>query len=256
VSITSPEELEHLRAAGTIVRRVLEAMKQAARAGVTTAQLDAVGAEVMRKEGAISAPAKVYGFPGSNCISVNDEAVHGIPSDRTLRDGDLLKLDVTVEKDGFMADAAETVAIGEVSREATRLAACAERAFHKAMLVARAGFRVFEIGRIVEREVHRDGFSVIRELGGHGIGRTIHEAPRVPNYPDFEAKEVLAEGMVITVEPIIAAGHGQTVLAKDGWTVRTADHRPAAHYEHTIVITRGRPLVLTAARTAASAIGL
>jgi methionyl aminopeptidase len=247
VSITTPEELERLRAAGTIVRRVLEAMKQEARVGVSTAQLDAVGADVMQREGATSAPAKVYGFPGSNCISVNDEAVHGIPGERTLRDGDLLKLDVTVEKDGFMADAAETVVIGEASREAARLAACAQRAFHKAMLVARAGFRVFEIGRVVEREVRRDGFSVIRELGGHGIGRTIHEAPRVPNYPDLAAREVLSEGMVITVEPIIAAGNGETVLDKDGWTVRTLDHRPAAHYEHTIVITRGRPLLLTAA---------
>jgi methionyl aminopeptidase len=247
VSITTPEELERLRAAGIIVRRVLEAMKQEARVGVSTAQLDAVGTDVMQREGATSAPAKVYGFPGSNCISVNDEAVHGIPGERMLRDGDLLKLDVTVEKDGFMADAAETLVIGEASPEATRLAACAERAFHKAMLVARAGFRVFEIGRVVEKEVHRDGFSVIRELGGHGIGRTIHEAPRVPNYPDLAAREVLSEGMVITVEPIIAAGNGQTVLDKDGWTVRTADRRPAAHYEQTIVITRGRPLVLTAA---------
>ena len=201
----------------------------------------------MERAGATSAPAKVYRFPGHNCISVNDEAVHGIPGKRMLRDGDLLKLDVTVEKDGFMADAAETVVIGEGSREATRLAACAERAFHKAMLVARAGFRVFEIGRVVEREVRRDGFSVIRELGGHGIGRTIHEPPRVPNYPDRAARDVLCEGMVITIEPIIAAGNGQTVLDKDGWTVRTADRRPAAHYEHTIVLTRGRPLVLTAA---------
>lgn len=245
MSITSPEELEYLRAAGAIVRRVLEAMKQEARAGITTAQLDAIGAEVMRKQGATSAPAKVYGFPGSNCISVNDEAVHGIPGDRALRDGDLLKLDVTVEKDGFMADAAETVAVGAVSRESARLMACAARAFHKAMLVARDGFRVLEIGRVVEREVRRDGFSVIRELGGHGIGRTIHEAPRVPNFADPEAKQVLSEGMVITVEPIIAAGEGQAELAKDGWTVRTVDHRPSAHYEHTIVITRGRPLLLT-----------
>jgi methionyl aminopeptidase len=246
MSINEPEELARLRAAGAIVRRVLEAMKQQVRPGITTGELDTIGAKVIEENGGRSAPAMVYGFPGANCISLNEEAVHGIPGDRPLRDGDLLKLDVTVEKDGFMADAAETVAVGTVSKEAERLMACAQRAFEKAMLVARAGFRVSEIGRAVEREVRRQGFSVIRELGGHGIGRTIHEEPRVPNFPDPEARQVLTEGLVITVEPIIAAGSGRTLLEKDGWTVRTADRRPSAHYEHTIVVTRGTPMLLTA----------
>jgi len=246
LSINEPEELEALRAAGAVVRRVLEAMKREVRPGVTTAQLDAIGAAVMAENGARSAPATVYKFPGSNCISLNEEAVHGVPGQRELRPGDLLKLDVTIEKDGFMADAAETVPVGEVTPEAQRLIACARRAFEKAMLVARAGFRVSEIGRAVEREVRRDGFSVIRELGGHGIGRTIHEQPRIPNYPDPEARELLTEGLVIAVEPIIAAGSGRTILAEDGWTMKTADRRPAAHYEHTIVVTKGAPILLTA----------
>ena len=246
MSIGTPEELEALRAAGVVVRRVLEAMKKQIRPGVTTAELDRIGRETMEANGARSAPASVYGFPGANCISVNDEAVHGIPGDRALREGDLLKLDVTVEKDGFMADAAETIAVGAVTAEARRLISCAQRAFQKAMLVARAGYRVSEIGRVVEREVRRHGFSVIRELGGHGIGRTIHEEPRVPNYADPEARQVLTEGLVIAVEPIIAAGSGKALLACDGWTMRTADGSPAAHYEHTIVITRGAPLLLTA----------
>ena len=246
MSITEPGELEALRAAGAIVRLVLEAMKRQVRPGITTGELDAIGAAVMQEHGARSAPATVYNFPGSNCISLNEEAVHGVPGARALQSGDLLKLDVTIEKDGFMADAAETVAVGKVTPEAERLMACARRAFEKAMLVARAGFRVSEIGRAVEREVRRDGFSVIRELGGHGIGRTIHEQPRVPNYPDPEARQVLTEGLVIAVEPIIAAGSGRAILAEDGWTMKTADRRPAAHYEHTIVITRGKPLLLTA----------
>jgi methionyl aminopeptidase len=246
VSITGPEELEALRAAGAVVRRVLEAMKRHVRPGITTAELDAIGAEVIAENGAHSAPATVYGFPGSNCISLNDEAVHGIPGSRSLQEGDLLKLDVTVEKDGFMADAAETIAVGVVTPEAQRLAACARRAFEKAMLVARAGFRVSEIGRAVERQVRREGFSVIRELGGHGIGRTIHEEPRIPNYADPHALQILTEGLVIAVEPIIAAGSGRAILAPDGWTMRTADRRPAAHYEHTIVITKGAPVLLTA----------
>lgn len=246
MSITGPEELEALRAAGAVVRRVLEAMKRHVRPGVTTAELDAIGAAVIAENGAHSAPATVYGFPGSNCISLNEEAVHGIPSSRSLQEGDLLKLDVTVEKDGFMADAAETIAVGVVTPEAQRLAACARRAFEKAMLVARAGFRVSEIGRAVERQVRREGFSVIRELGGHGIGRTIHEEPRIPNYADPHALQILTEGLVIAVEPIIAAGSGRAILAPDGWTMRTADRRPAAHYEHTIVITKGAPVLLTA----------
>lgn len=247
MSINGPEELEGMRAAGAVVRLVLEAMKAEVRPGVTTAELDEVGAGVMRRQGAQSAPALVYKFPGANCISLNDEAVHGVPSGRALQEGDLLKLDVTVEKNGFMADAAITVPVGEVSVERKLLMACAERAFTKAMLVARAGFRVSEIGRVVEREVRRNGFSVIRDLGGHGIGRTIHEAPRVPNYPDPQANQVLTEGLVITVEPIIAAGSGRTVTAKDGWTILTADHQASAHYEHTLVITKGAPIVLTAA---------
>ena len=246
MSINEPEELEALRAAGAVVRRVLEAMKLEVRPGITTADLDAIGAAVIAENGARSAPATVYKFPGSNCISLNEEAVHGVPGTRELRSGDLLKLDVTIEKDGFMADAAETVPVGEVTPEAQRLMACARRAFEKAMLVARAGFRVSEIGRAVEREVRRDGFSVIRELGGHGIGRTIHEQPRIPNYPDPEAREFLTEGLVIAVEPIIAAGSGRAILAEDGWTMKTADRRPAAHYEHTIVVTKGAPILLTA----------
>lgn len=247
MSINGPEELHGMRAAGAVVRLVLEAMKRQVRPGVTTAELDVVGAGVMQQHGARSAPALVYQFPGANCISVNEEAVHGIPGKRALQDGDLVKLDVTIEKDGFMADAAITVPVGEVTEERRRLADCAERSFNKAMLVARAGFRVSEIGRVIEREVRRGGFSVIRDLGGHGIGRTIHEAPRVPNYPDPEANEILTEGLVITVEPIIAAGSGRAFVAPDKWTVITADRRPSAHYEHTIVITKRQPILLTAA---------
>ncbi|MGA8620785.1 MAG: type I methionyl aminopeptidase [Candidatus Sulfotelmatobacter sp.] len=247
MSIDGPHELAGMRAAGAVVRLMLGAMKSAVRAGVTTAELDEVGASVMRQHGARSAPELVYKFPGVSCISVNDEAVHGIPGSRALEAGDLVKLDVTVEKDGFMADAAVTVPVGEISEERQRLVECAERAFAKAMLVARAGYRVWEIGRVIECEVRRSGFAVIRDLGGHGIGRTIHEEPRVPNYADPEANQVLTEGLVITVEPIIAAGSGRAFVAKDKWTVVTADHSPSAHYEHTLVITKGEPMLLTAA---------
>ena len=246
MSINSPEEFDGLRAAGRIVRRMIEAMKRQVRAGVTTVALDEIGARVMRQHGARSAPKLVYGFPGTSCISVNEEAVHGIPSGRALREGDLVKLDVTVEKDGFMADAAETIAVGDATQELLRLVACAQLAFAKAASVARAGACVREIGRTVENEVRASHFFVIRELGGHGIGRTIHEAPSVPNFADPAAKQILTAGLVITIEPIIAAGSGSIVLGQDGWTVQTADGRPAAHYEHTLVVTDGEPILLTA----------
>lgn len=247
MSIQDELELNALKAAGRIVHCVLNAMKAEVRPGITTLELDEIGARVMRKHGAQSAPSIVYRFPGANCISVNDEVVHGIPRDRSLQEGDLLKLDVTVEKDGFMADAAVTVPVGRVLPEAQRLIRCAERAFHKAMLVARAGFRAFEIGRIVERETRKAGFTVVRELGGHGIGHTIHEEPRIPNYADLTARQLLTEGMVITVEPIISSGSGDVFTDTDGWTMRTRDKSLSAHFEHTLVVTSGAPILLTAA---------
>jgi methionyl aminopeptidase len=247
MSITKPEELEGLQEAAAVVRLVLDAMKSRVEPGITTAELDSIGANVMRSNHAKSAPAKVYGFPGNCCISVNDEAVHGIPKRRALKEGDLLKIDVTVEKNGYMADAAVTVPVGHVTSRRQWLIDCAEEAFRSALLVARAGNRVCEIGRTIEATVVDQGFSVIRELGGHGIGRTIHEEPRVPNFYDRSANQILVEGMVITVEPIIAGGQGEAVWDSDGWTIRTADRSPSAHYEHTIVITAELPLILTAA---------
>jgi methionyl aminopeptidase len=247
VSIETNEELEALRAIGRIVGRTLREMARQVRPGISTAELDSIGAKLLAAEGARSAPPMVYGFPGAVCISVNDEIVHGVPGARRVAAGDLVKLDLTAEKDGYMADAAVTVPVPPVSEEATRLAECAERAFQRAMREARANRRVCDIGAAVETEVRRSGFSVVRELCGHGIGRTIHEDPQVPNYWDPRQRRRLTDGLVITVEPIIAAGTGRSEVAADGWTVKTADHSLAAHYEHTLVITRDAPILLTAA---------
>ena len=181
MSIRSESELRKLRTIGKIVRLALDAMAAAARPGVTTAELDAIGAQVLAQHGAESSPPKVYGFPGTACISVNEEALHGIPGDRALLEGDLVKLDVTAEREGFVADAAVTVKVGRVTPEAEALARCAESAFHRALTQAVAGNRVYEIGRSVEREVQRCGFHVLRDYCGHGVGRTIHEEPCVPN---------------------------------------------------------------------------
>jgi len=247
MSITSQEQFEKLRACGVIVARVLRAMAGRVLPGVTTAELSEIGARIMAAHGARSSPPMVYGFPGAVCLSVNDEVVHGIPRDRVLLSGDLVKLDVTAEKDGFHTDAAISVGVGPIAGTSRDLARCAEKAFWQGISAARAGNRTRDIGRAVEREVKRRGFHVVRELGGHGIGRTIHESPSVPNYPDPTAYAPLTEGLVITIEPIIAAGTGRVKLDADGWTLRTTDGSRAAHFEHTIVITRGEPLLLTAA---------
>jgi len=247
MSIRSQSEFRKLREIGRIVRKALDAMAAAVRPGMTTAELDRIGALVLREHGAESAPPRVYGFPAAVCISVNDEAIHGIPSSRTLRDGDLVKLDLVAEKDGFFADAALTVRVGEVSKAADALVRCSETAFRSAASAARAGNRVHEIGRSVEREVRRCGFSVMRDLCGHGVGRTIHEEPTVANYYDARHRTRLTEGLVITIEPIIAAGAGRAELQKDKWSVRTADRSLSAHYEHTVVITKSEPILVTAA---------
>ena len=245
--VEAQADLDGLLACGRVVRAALDAMSAAVRPGVTTGELDAIGASVLTAHGARSAPMLVYKFPCATCISVNDEIVHGIPGDRILGEGDLVKLDVTVEKGGYMTDAAVTLPVGLPGETSRGLIASARRAFDRAMDAARAGRRVNEIGRAVSRAVRGDGFSVVRELSGHGIGRTIHEAPSVPNVYDPRARTRLARGLVIAVEPMLTTGSGAVVEDADGWTIRTADARPAAHYEQTIVVMDGAPIVLTAA---------
>jgi methionyl aminopeptidase len=247
MSITSPGQFEKLRACGKVVGKALRAMARAVGPGITTAELSRIGSVVLAKHGARSSPPLVYGFPGEVCISINDEVVHGIPGERVVQPGDLVKLDLTAELDGYHTDSAVSVEVPPSTGQAHELARCAERAFRQALDAARPGNRTKDIGRAVQREVRRRGFHVIKELGGHGIGRTIHEPPSVPNYADFPAQHTLTEGLVITIEPIIAAGTGQVTLDQDRWTYRTIDGSLSAHYEHTVVITRGEPILLTEA---------
>ena len=246
MSIDSEKDWRGLRRAARVARVTLDALKARVHPGVRTAELDQVAAEVFARNNARSAPALVYGFPGTVLISVNDEIVHGIPGSRQLESGDIVKLDVTVEVGGYVADAARSVIVGAGTETARQLVACARAAFKAALAVATAGNRVNEIGRAVEREVRRGGFSVIRGLTGHGVGRSIHEPPTVPNHYDPLQLDVLTEGLVLTIEPMISAGSDRAVEDPDGWTIRTRDGSLSAHYEDTIVITRGHPVVLTA----------
>lgn len=253
MSITSNDEFEKLRACGIIVAKALRAMAAEVRPGITTGELSEIGARILAQHGARSSPPMVYGFPGDVCISVNDEVVHGIPGSRVLRSGDLVKLDLTAEKDGYHTDSAVSIEVAPVAPKsrARELAHCAERAFRQALQLARAGNRTKDVGRTIDLEVRRRGFSVVRELGGHGVGRTIHEEPSVPNWSDPMARDILTEGLVITVEPILAEHRGDVRLEPDGWTVKTRDGGLSAHYEHTLVITRGMPIILTAVESLA-----
>ena len=246
MSIESHADLQGLQQASFVACHTLDALEPHVVPGVTTDELDRRAAQVFAEYGGRSAPALEYGFPGTILISVNDEVVHGVPGPRVLEDGDLVTLDVTVDVEGYVADTARTLIVGRGSREARALRACASAAFEAALRVVRAGTPVNAIGREVERVVDGRGFRVIRELCGHGVGRRIHEAPTVPNYYNRRQRDVLTEGLVITIEPLICAGTGQVVLAADGWTIRTTDGSLAAHHEHTVVVTRDRPIVLTA----------
>lgn len=246
MSIESAGDLEGMRAAGRVTTDTLDALQSAVAEGISTAELDAIARDVLVRNAARSAPALVYGFPGTVLISVNDEIVHGIPGARRLRRGDLVSLDVTIEKDGFVADAARSVIVGDGSPTARALIEAAELSLAAALEVARAGNRVNEIGRVVQREVSRRGFKVVRGLCGHGIGRTIHEEPQVPNVYDRALRDELTEGLVLTIEPMISAGSSYPVQSPDGWTIKTGDGSLAAHCEHTLVITTGAPLILAA----------
>ena len=247
MSIKSRADWRGLRQVAKVARDTLDALAAQVRPGMTTAELDATAARVFAVHGARSAPALVYGFPGTVLISINDEIVHGIPGARRISRGDIVKIDVTVEKEGYVADAARSVVVEPASETAHRLVACAVAAFQAALAVARAGVRVNEIGRAVERVVRGRGFSVVEGLAGHGVGRTIHEEPSVPNCYDPWQSDVLTEGLVLTIEPMISTGSALVVQDADGWTLRTADGGLSAHHEHTLVITHREPIVLTGA---------
>lgn len=247
MSIEGPQDLEGLRRAGAAVAAARDEMAKHVAAGVSTAELDALGAEVLRRHGARSAPQRAYDFPGATCISVNDALAHGVPSrSKLLRDGDVVNLDVSAELDGYWADTGASVAVGAPNPTARNLLSATRAALADALAQARAGAYLREIGRAVERRARRHRLRVINNLTGHGVGRYIHEPPNVPNTYNPRDRRVLHEGLVIAIEPILSVGADHVIEADDGWTLRTPDGSIGAQFEHTIVITRGEPIVLTA----------
>ena len=246
MSIESAADLAGMQRVGRVVALTIAEMRAAVRIGMTTAELDTVAAATFRRHGARSAPQVAYGFPGTTCISVNEEIVHGIPGPRRLNVGDVLKIDVTAELSGYIADAATTILIPPTTSKVRRLRHTAVAALHSALSVVRHGQRVSVIGRAVESAARREGFAVVRELCGHGVGRKIHEPPQVPNHEDRFSRDMLTDGLVIAVEPMLIESPSSVVEAEDGWTIRTRSGCVAVHEEHTIVITRESPLIVTA----------
>lgn len=246
MSINSEKDLEGLRKVGRIVARCLRHMQSMLEPGITTGELDAIGGKFLEDHGARSAPKLTYDFPGFTCISVNEEAAHGIPGAKVLKAGDLVNIDVSAEFGGYFADTGGSAIIPPESKLHLQICAAAKQALENAMLEARAGAKLNRIGHAIEAEAVRNGFTVIENLGSHGVGRALHEEPEfIPGFYDKRDKRVLKENQVITIEPFISSGAREVFENGDGWTLITNPGIFTAQYEHTLVITKGKPLIMT-----------
>ena len=246
IIVKSRDEREKMREAGHMVAEILAKLRSVVRPGITTADLDAIAAAELKQRGARASFLGYHGYPTSVCTSVNDEIVHGIPGKRVLKDGDIISIDFGAIYNGWHGDSAITVPVGEVSSEVKRLLKVTEDALYRGIAAARAGNRVQDIGRAVQSFVEAEGFSVVRQYGGHGVGRSMHEDPQVLNYiePGYP-NPLLRPGMVIAIEPMVTLGEKETQVLLDKWTVVTADGSYAAHFEHTVAITEGDADILT-----------
>jgi methionyl aminopeptidase len=262
IVIKSRPEIERMRRAGQLGYQILNAMHKAAQPGVTTQALDDLARDLLQAAGA-KAGSKNYptyrpgeGFPGYTCISVNEEVVHGIPGPRVVNDGDLLKLDLALSLDGYCADTAITVPVGQISAPLQRLLDVTRKTLDIALANLKPGKKWSDVARLMQFHVENNGYNVVREFVGHGIGRDMHEEPKIPNFVTAEqlgGDFTLRRGMTLAVEPMVVAGKRAVDLYKDGWTVFTVDHLPAAHFEHTVAITDSGADVLTDGRVPADA---
>ncbi|MFD0671379.1 type I methionyl aminopeptidase [Cohnella sp. GCM10027633] len=248
MTVGSEEDVAGLKAIGKIVALTIRTMKEQARAGMTTRELDEIGAKVLLNHGAEAAPKLLYGFPGYACISVGRDIAHGIPGDRKLRPGDLINIDVSAVKDGYYADSGHSFQLPPYDTQLSELCRYTHDTMMKVIASLRHGVKLNEVGRIIQEEAKRGGYKVIHNLCSHGIGRALHEAPTevLPVYNKHD-KRVLKEGMVLTIEPFLSTGAEIAVEQNDGWTLSLPDHSHAAQHEHTIIVTRDRPIILTVA---------
>jgi methionyl aminopeptidase len=245
IIIKSEEEIAIIREAGRNVAEVLQILVDQLRPGLVARELDETVCAEFKKRNVVPAFLGYNGYPAAVCVSINDEIVHGIPRDRKIMDGDIVSIDLGCIHKGFVGDAALTVGIGNISPQAQQLIEVTREALNRAIAVARAGARLGQIGAAVQTYVEGNGFSVVREYVGHGVGRQMHEDPQVPNYGDPDSGPVLREGMVIAIEPMVNVGDWHTKRDPDNWTVRTVDGSLSAHFEHTLAIRDGQAAVLT-----------
>lgn len=249
VTLKTESEIATMHQAGRVVAEMLRRCSAAVKPGVSTAELDKIAREVLREHGATSSFLG-YGyppFPATICTSINEEIVHGIPGKRKLREGDIVSIDAGAIVDGWHADAAVTVPVGKISAEAARLVATTEESLRRGIAAVRAGGRLGDIGATVQRHAEGNGYSVVRNYVGHGIGRAMHEPPQVPNHGSPGQGRPISEGLCLAIEPMLNMGKAETRLEKDDWTVVTADGSLSAHFEHTIAVTPAGVVVLTAA---------
>lgn len=245
IALRNAEEIATIRKAGKIVAATLEKIKRTARAGVETKDLDIIAREEILKRNGYPAFKGYKGFPANICTSINEAVVHGIPSDRCLKDGDILSIDIGVKFKDYYADGAITIGIGEISAEAARLLKVAEKALYIGIENAYKGSRLSDISFSIQQHVESNNFSVVRSFVGHGIGTRVHEEPEVPNFGPPGRGPALEEGMVLAIEPMVNAGTFEVEILEDGWTAVTKDRRLSAHFEHTVAVRERRAEILT-----------
>ncbi len=245
IILKSKKEIEIMREAGKIVAETHEILKSAVIPGISTLELDKMAEDNIRKYNAIPSFKGYGGFPGSICASVNDEVVHGIPGNRILKDGDIISLDIGAYYKGYHSDCAKTHGVGMISEEDRKLIEVTRESFYKGIEFAKLGYRLSDISHAIQAHVEEHGFSIVRDLVGHGVGTELHEDPQIPNYGPAGKGPRLQEGMVLAIEPMVNMGRYQVKTLSDDWTVVTLDGKKSAHYEHTIAVTEDEPIILT-----------
>ena len=245
IILKNERDIEAMRVSGALAAEILNQVGSWIKPGVTTRDIDQYAANLIRERGAKSAFLGYRKYPGNLCISVNEQVVHGLPNDRRVQFGDIISLDVGVIYRGYIGDTAKTVAVGGCNVLAQKLMDVTERALYEGIAQAVSGNRVVDISRAIQKYVESNGFSVVREFVGHGVGRSMHEEPQVPNFVDGKTSPKLRPGMTIAIEPMVNAGKPAVEILKDGWTVVTRDGLPSAHFEHTVLITENEPDILT-----------
>ena len=245
IPLKSEHDLAMLRVSGGILARILKNLEQAVKPGITTAGLDALAEDLVRQEKVLAAFKGYRGFPATICASVNEEIVHGIPDERVLEEGSILSIDLGINYQGYFTDAAVTVGVGAIERKSQKLIDVSRKALAEGIRQAKAGNHLFDISYSIQNCVEKNGFSVVRQFVGHGIGRSLHEEPEIPNFGRQHQGPVLENGMVLAIEPMVNIGKWECEVLSNGWTAVTIDRLPSAHFEHTVAITAKGPEILT-----------